>query len=952
MTAPAFPADYPRRFVGIDLETTGVDATADLIIEIGAVRVVDGEVVERFERLIDPGRPIPPDVTYLTGITDADVKGAPAVHDVLPDLIEFLGEDPFVAHQASFELDFLSAAAANRPELLVGRGGVIDTLALARATLPRLTNHRLATLVSFFGIVHERAHRAYDDALAVALLYLALVDILDQLGSAVLGRMSALARGETKKLIDTARERTEGRLDPFAIPHHGEKEERLLRYDNARRIDLPRFPLEERVGIDLDRLESLFDEDGPIARGLTDYEERREQLSMMRAVGDALAAGVHLVVEAGTGVGKSLAYLVPSISFAVANGERVIVSTNTRNLQEQLFLKDVPFLERTLDVEFSAALLKGRSNYLCLERWHRMIDKGLSPAERAELLPMVVWEQETNSGDIGENAAFRSRGYLWNRISAEGGPCLGQRCPMNDRCYLMQARRAAQAAHVVVVNHSLLFSDTETENRILGDYSYVICDEAHNIEQVATEHLGKRASVWRSRAMLDNLYRKDGVESGDLAELLDDLGKGDDAGILSTTRVAAERLADGVGEAQTATEALFAALKERHVELNQGRAVEFGKLRYGSEEPVGPILAPELPEFLRALSVVAEGAEALANLVLDTDLSRSESVVQNLTFHAGRARELASDLQYLAEAADDASVFWLDVRTFRDNLECELRSAPVSVAELMGDFLYSKVDSLIATSATLTVDESFGFMMERLGLDLLPDWRVITLNVGSPYDYDRQAIAVVGGHLPPPSSPGFNQIVANLVVTLATRATGGTLVLFTARSALDAVWKAVRDPLTARDKLVMAQGHGGGASALLEQFAREVDSVLLATSSFWEGVDVPGRSLEQLVIVKLPFPVPVDPVVSAHCERYEADGENSFSRYMIPRTAIRLRQGFGRLIRSTTDTGAVIFLDSRLKTRAYGQRLLAELPTNAIIAETERELLSALGTIHAAHATP
>ncbi len=270
---------------------------------------------------------------------------------------------------------------------------------------------------------------------------------------------------------------------------------------------------------------------------------------------------------------------------------------------------------------------------------------------------------------------------------------------------------------------------------------------------------------------------------------------------------------------------------------------------------------------------------------------------------------------------------------------------------MMGDFLYSRVDSLIATSATMTVDGSFDFVMERLGLDLIPDWKVRTLDVGSPYDYDAQSLAVVASYLQQPSSRGFNQTVAGLVVKLAERSSGGTLVLFTARSALDAVFKAVVDPLTARGKLVLAQGHGGAASALLEQFAREVDSVLLATSSFWEGVDVPGRSLEQLVIVKLPFPVPRDPVVEAHCERYEADGENSFARYMIPKTAVRLRQGFGRLIRSTTDSGAVIFLDSRLSTRAYGDRLLEQLPTRTVVVDSEERLMTVLAGIHAGQPT-
>jgi len=940
-------ASYPRTFVGLDLETTGVDSSVDRIIEIGAVRIVDGEVDDTFEAFVNPGLSIPSDIVHLTGITDDDVAGAPSIDEVLPRIVEFIGDSPIVAHHAPFDTGFLNKAADGQAELLVGRGGVFDTLPLTRALLPRLSNHRLATAARFFDIPTGRSHRATDDARAVSDLFLSLLGVLDQIGATVLERMYRLADKSTRTLIEAARERTEAKMNPLAVPDHGEKEGELVRYDSARGTGAPRTAAEVIQEIDLDELEALFSEDGPIGRELPDYEIRRQQLQMLRAVGDSLMGGVHLVVEAGTGVGKSLAYLTPAVHFAVLNGERVIVSTNTKNLQEQLFLRDIPFLERVLDVDFSASLLKGRGNYICQSRWRAVLEKGLAPRERSQLLPVVLWEQETNSGDISENIAFRQRGYLWNRISAEGGPCLGQKCPMRDSCYLLKARKAAQAAHIVIVNHSLLFSDTEADNRILGDYSYLVCDEAHNMEQVATEHLGKRANIWRVRAMLDNLYRDEGGKSGDLAEVMGALSDGSGGALLEAATAGAERLIADVAVASTASGVFFSALRERHKELNEGREVEFGKLRYRNDAPVAALLEDECKGILAALLAVAEGAGTLADLIVDTELERADSFVQNLSFHAARVREFASDLEYVTEAADPESVYWLDVRTFRDVFECELRSAPVSVAEKMGDFLYSRVDSLIATSATMTVDGSFDFVMERLGLDLIPDWKVQTLDVGSPYDYDAQSIAVVAGYLQQPSSPGFNQTVAGLVVRLAERAAGGTLVLFTARSALDAVFKAVVDPLTARGKLVLAQGHGGAATALLKQFAHEVDSVLLATSSFWEGVDVPGRSLEQLVIVKLPFPVPRDPVVEAHCERYEADGENPFARYMIPKTAVRLRQGFGRLIRSTTDSGAVIFLDSRLSTRAYGDRLLEQLPTRTVIVDSEERLMAVLAGIHA-----
>jgi len=948
---------YPTTFVSIDLETTGLDAGSDRIMEIGAVRVTEGIVEASYTSLVDPGMSVPSDISYLTGITDDDLKDAPDIDTALAETLDFCGDAPLVAQNATFDLAFLAAAADNRPEMLVGRHGVFDTLPLARALVPRMRSHRLAALAAFFGVEMGRAHRALDDAEATATVFLRLLDVLDQVGPAILSRMSAMADPQVRLLVDAARLRADGSandlliaetaaLEPFAVPDHGVRESELLRFDVVRGEQFVRVPREERLDVDLDAAERQFGGDGAIAAELPDYEERREQLEMMRAVGDAFNNGLDLVVEAGTGVGKSLAYLVPAAQFAVLNGERVIVSTNTRNLQEQLFNKDVPFLERALDVGFSVALLKGRSSYLCKERWARVTERGLSAEERAGLLPVALWEAETESGDVSELAAVQRRNYLWSRISADGGPCLGQKCPHNDSCYLQRARRASQSSHIVVVNHSLLFSDSETDGRVLGDYSFLICDEAHNMERVATDHIGRRASVWRARTTLDSVYRRDGGDDGVLPDVLATLRKAADGGVISTAAEAAER---GIGEAEDARkdlELFFKTLNARHQELNNGKPVEYGKLRYRPEDPVAAIAGTELDAVSTSLTNLVETMTSLTDLVTDSGLETTDSIVQSLQYECERVSRLRDDMAYLAEAGDRESVFWLEVRSYGDVRECELKSAPISVAERMHEFLYEKLESLVLTSATLTVDGGFDFFCERMGLDGLADWQLVTLDVGSPYDYSRQAISIVAQYMNEPSSRGFNQAVADLVVKLATPATGGTLVLFTSRSSLDMVFKLVRDRFSSMDKLLLAQGHGGPRTALLEEFAEKTESVLLATSSFWEGVDVPGRSLEQLIIVKLPFPVPSDPVVEAHCERYEAAGEHSFNRYMVPRTAIGLRQGFGRLIRSSTDVGGVVFLDSRLASRRYGARLLDQLPTNTAFARNEGELLAALEGLH------
>ncbi|MBD3367295.1 MAG: DEAD/DEAH box helicase [Candidatus Eisenbacteria bacterium] len=932
----------PRTYVGLDLETTGVDHRTDRIIEIGATRFTDGEPVDAFCTFVDPSCEIPSDVVYLTGITDEQIAGAPSIDEALPDLRDFLRDDPVVAHSAAFDVGFLDAASG--VSLFEGRD-VYDTLALSRALLPRLPSHRLVALARFFDIDAGRSHRAADDARAVGRLFGSLVLVLDGVGGRPLKRLHALSPPPFRRLFEEAIERNASTVDPAAVPDFGERNAELLRYDNVWGDRVERRLSEDVVEPDVERLERLFEAGGELEGRLSGYEERREQMAMLRAVNDALTGGVHLLVEAGTGVGKSLAYLIPAIHFAAENGERVIVSTNTKNLQEQLFFKDVPFLGETLEVDFKATLLKGRGNYICAKRWDQLLDQGLPAGEREHYMPLVIWEEETTSGDIAENAAFRPWGYLWSRVSADGGPCLGSRCPASDRCYLQRARRAAQASHLVVVNHSLLFSDTGAGNRILGEYSYLVCDEAHNMESVATEHLGRRVNVYRFRAALESLFRKDGRASGDLVELENRL-EGLDGQSTEMALTAAGRLRENVEKTATLGDAFFAALALRHIEMAGGRTVEYGKLRYAGELSVSSILGDELGGVLSSLEGLVGDLETLGDLVVDVDFKGVDAASQTLAYHAERLRELREDLEYLALGRDERSVFWLEVRTRRSGVECTLRSAPVSVAELMPDFLYSKVSSMIATSATMTVDGGFRFIMERLGLDALPDWKVVTLDVGSPYDYGRQVIAAVAGYLPQPSSRGFNSVVGELLVKLAAPADGGTLALFTSRSSLDAVFRAVRDPLAARGKLVLAQGHGG-STALLDEFSRVTDSVLLATSSFWEGVDVPGRSLEQLVIVKLPFPVPKDPVIEAHCEAYEKEGLDAFTSYMVPRTAIRMRQGFGRLIRSSIDTGVVVLLDSRLATRGYGRRLLDELPAPAAVAESETALLKMLGVLSA-----
>jgi len=647
-----------------------------------------------------------------------------------------------------------------------------------------------------------------------------------------------------------------------------------------------------------DVVRALFAHDGPLAAALPDFEPRPGQIEMAAAVADAFDRGGVLLAEAGTGTGKTLAYLVP----AILKRERVLISTGTKNLQEQIFFKDIPALRQALGVPFTATYMKGRANYLCLHKLDSLTgDAGTLIAKHDLFLPMVrSWAGRTETGDRAELSDMPEDVAVWNDVSATAETCLGTECPRYDDCFVTKMRQRAAESDVVIVNHHLLCADAAVRQNAYGEVipacSHAIVDEAHQLEDVATQYFGVSVSTWRVEELARDVERSLlAIAAGNVKAQYD-------------VEQAIEKLRD-YGRA------FFTELTFAH--RGDGRARNEERMRVTVESLAD--VRDAAAALTGALDIVED---VLVRLKPDAAQDDNADRAESIGALARRAGGLRDDIRLLMRANDDAYVYFVEFR----GRGVFLRASPIDVSTIVRELLLDRMQTTVLTSATLTVDGTFEYIRSRLGIREAGEVRL-----ASEFDYAQQAVLYLPPRMPDPRSDQFAVAAGREVVEILRRTRGRAFVLFTSYATLRAVQAIAEMSL---DYPILAQGVAP-RSQLLRQFRETPHAVLFATASFWQGVDVAGDALSCVIVDKLPFASPGDPITAARIEGIRAEGGDPFAEYQVPLAILMLQQGLGRLIRHRRDRGVLAVLDPRLRTRGYGRRFVDSLPPAPLVGDLD-----------------
>ncbi|PLX83495.1 MAG: helicase [Desulfuromonas sp.] len=717
---------------------------------------------------------------------------------------------------------------------------------------------------------------------------------------------------------------------------------------------------EQRV--EPERIDAILGPGGEVAKSLPGYEDRPEQLRMAFAVGEAFNGGKLGVVEAGTGTGKSLAYLVPAILWALGNEERVVVSTNTINLQEQLVRKDIPFLQRVSGLQFRAVLVKGRGNYLCLRRLESArLEPGLFDDEHAgELAAVGEWAAKTADGSK-EELTFLPRQQVWEEVRCEFDQCARVRCQHYGACFFHRARRRAAQADLLVVNHALLLSDLalrdQTDNysaaAVLPPFERIILDEAHHLEDVATNYFSAQITRFSFARVLNRLRHPRKADMGLLPRFLSSLARELPDSEDELYRDLHGRVENLLVDRQARFDRAVRDLEQIGTDL----AASLGR-RLSDREEIRHRIVPafaagetwgEIEERVRKLSketgLLAKAVRELlraCDKIPEAVHDKLSSNLVDIRGIAARLEGIASDLGGFVACAE-GTCSWIEVKRGRigrgSGVVPRLCSAWLEVAGHLKRAIYDRFKTVVMTSATLAVGTSFDFFRHRVGLDRTEPGRVGELLLASPFDFAHQALVAVPTDIPEPGRAGFPEAVRDLVERAVLAADGRSFVLFTAYSLLQRVHAELSPVLAARGYHCLRQGEEN-RHRLLQKFAQDPTSVLFGTDSFWEGVDVPGRALEQVIIARLPFKVPTEPVLEARAEAIERAGGDPFMEYTVPQAVLKFKQGFGRLIRHREDRGVVLILDARVVKKGYGRIFLRSLPDAETVAAPTEEVFA------------
>ena len=900
-----------KDIVVFDVATTGLEVLQDEIIEFAALRIRDGEIQGSCHFLVLPEQEITTKVLRLTGLQLEELEGASQLYEHSHEIQEFFQDAVLVGHNVTFLLSSLEKKINVHFHQTHW-----DTLQLARIFFPTVHDYQLAHLTEKLALTVDegyRGHRSEINAWLTWRLYEACrikslefdLSFFDQTKSLLEGWAGRGFFEQSHKEITRCFPDRQIRTDFVLAPIP----EGLLFSEQNREPIIPES---------IDWIVDSFSAGGILEQNLIGYESRPGQVKMAKLIAEGLFSSQHVVVEAGTGTGKSFAYLIPCLWSAKKTGKKVVVATHTIPLQEQLQKNDIPILESILPFTFRTSVLKGKGNYCCLKRWQGCLanPREISNQEqRLAVLSILVWSRETITGDLQELSKVPGLLQIWPRLNADNEACIPGNCSKAGLCFLLRARKKAEEADLLIVNHSLLFSDLKTDYNVLPKYHQLVIDEAHQIYQTALQHLGSDMSLENVTRITDNIYKQSGQNFyGLLKQRLGSLSHQ----VPSVAWELFEKRLDNIPE---------------HCSLVQEQAKEFFQLLtlvLGAERTFRFVPTHTDQTWWKALNIQIENQlgrikaliavfESLTSCLIGEDADEIEELKYVIIGHHRELQALVDTLLLALEVNNPKQVTWLE-----QNLRLYLKTSPIEVSNILKEKIFSHFDSVILTSATLSISNSFEHFLRDIGLPK----STRTAQVDSPFDYEQQMkfFVVEKGMNIYDADVEKAKNLSEFIAEVAERMGGRTLVLFTAHKLLRETYAALTPKLSRIGIQTLAQGFHGERSTILEAFKRNPRSVLLGANSFWEGIDLPGDTLSCVILVKLPFWPPSLPLIEARSEFFKSLGRDPFQELLLPEAVIRFKQGFGRLIRTKGDRGVVILLDDRVIGKYYGRFFLNSLP--------------------------
>ncbi|RSL33433.1 ATP-dependent helicase DinG [Salibacterium salarium] len=931
----------PRKFVVIDTETTGnAPKKGDRIIQIGVSVVEGNRVTETFSSFVNPFKHIPVFIQQLTGIDDEDVADAPSFTEIAPKILDLLEDAYFVAHNVPFDLNFINQELQDAGfSPFVGK--VIDTVECARILYPSAPGYQLSQLAEWLEITHVRPHQADSDAIVTASLLIMLLNKLENLPQRTLKWLGSLASGLESDIEQWIKERKNEKIR-WSVEDEDFVEEFkgiALKKTSTTETSYKKENLEGES--------SFFSQNGRLASNWNQYEHRPAQEQMSTEVKEAFENRHHALIEAGTGIGKTIAYLVPALYYSKKTGRNVVISTHTITLQEQLMQKEIPLLQATVPFSFHTVLLKGKSHYLCLRKFKQLLTTAPSTYEEVlGLSQILIWILETDTGDVEEiNIAGGSASTFWEKVCTDDSVFSKASQPWTSRNFYERAKEKANKADLLITNHALLFADIKKEDRLLPPYKHVVVDEAHHLDELASKNLGDQINYF----YLNQVLHRIGVL--DKTGLFQQLFVYEQSIDYFFSSAWYQRREDYFTLLKYEMDELFRMLHQFCRNQSIQKRTDVGKLsiRYNPGREDSPEWRAIKDSVKRILVLFEEEETAwlsfydhLSHLVRPA--SNEEGMLYDFKTAVEQIEGICESLVSLLLEEDDNFVYWMEVDNKGAANATYLYTRPVDVSDLLADRFFAEKDSIILTSAALTIKDSFSYVIQKWGL---ADFGPSKLQLTSTYSFDKQAKLLVPEDMAliKDGEKDFIMETAEFIYHAASITEGKMLVLFTSFDMLRKTYHQLKKWDEESDFALIAQGvKSGSRSKLMKTFKQHEQAILLGTNAFWEGIDIPGEDLSCLVIVRLPFPPPDEPQTQARIEQVKKEGKSAFSHVTLPQAVLRFKQGFGRLIRHKNDKGVVVVLDRRILQSNYGSDFIQSLPQLPIVQKPSDDILNEMAT--------